>query len=392
VSPTTTTVKILHYHLEFGLETGGVARAVIDLCSALAAADHEVTVLTADATDTPDRWRAGAPGSPSLIEIGPRPRTGRLLGRPALKAINRHLAEADVLHLHGLWAPYNDQIAAAARALGRPCILSPHGMLDDWCMAQRGLRKRVYLAAFGRKTLQAAAAVHCTAEAELAQARRWFPKGRGVVIPLIFDAASYQDLPGPGRARAEYPQLDTQLPLLLFLSRLHPKKGVEQLIHAAARLRRDDRDCVVVIAGSGDTGYEQRLQALVQRLRLEDRVRFLGFVSGAEKISLYEAADLFVLPTSQENFGFVLFEALAAATPVITTCGADTWTELEASGGALITKGDPEALATAAAALLDDPRRRRDMGRAGRAWVLNTLSGERIVQRYAQLYAEVAGA
>jgi glycosyltransferase involved in cell wall biosynthesis len=97
-----------------------------------------------------------------------------------------------------------------------------------------------------------------------------------------------------------------------------------------------------------------------------------------------------VLPTSQENFGFVLFEAMAARTPVITTRGADTWPEVEASGGGAVVEASGAALADAAAALLDDPQRRSAMGRAGREWVLANLSAESVVHAFEELYGRVA--
>jgi glycosyltransferase involved in cell wall biosynthesis len=383
-------VKIIHYHKQILLEKGGVARAILDLCTALASAGHEVTLLAADARDAPEPWRRSAPGCPSVVEIR-RPCVADGFFTPAaIRGVTRRLRQAEVLHLHGMWDPSHIQVAAAARKLGLPYVYSVHGMLDDWSMAQRRLKKQIYLTLFGRKMLHAAAAVHCTAQAELDQARKWMPRSRGVVIPLIIDVAPFRDLPGPDPARAKFPQLESPLPLALFLSRLHYKKRIELLIHAADRLRRSGRECLVIIAGSGEARYEQQLKDLVSRLQLGDRVVFLGFVTGIEKISLYQAADVFVLPTSQENFGFVLFEALAAATPVVTTRGADTWPELEASGGAVIVDDDPDALANATASILEDPARREAMGHAGRCWVLENLNDQAVVQRYEQLYSEAA--
>jgi glycosyltransferase involved in cell wall biosynthesis len=381
-------VKILHYHEEILLEQGGVVRALLDLCSVLVAAGHDVTLLTFNDADTPERWKLHDPGHPQVVSV-PRPSLrGRVFRSAAMQAMSAHLRNADVLHLHGMWDPHHVQLAAAARKLGLPYVYTVHGMLDDWCMAQRGLKKRLYLALFGRRMLHAAAAVHCTAQAELDQSRKWFPQGRGVVVPLLLDLGSFKELPGPGPARARFPQLETDWPTLLFLGRLHYKKGVELLIRAADWLRQDRQDCLVLIAGSGEHDYEVSLKHLTRQLELEDRVHFLGFLSGVEKISLFQAADVFVLPTSQENFGFVLFEALAAMTPVVTTRGPDTWPELQASGGAVIVDRDADAIAEAARAILNDPGRREVMGRAGRDWVFKNLSGGAVVKKIERLYAE----
>jgi glycosyltransferase involved in cell wall biosynthesis len=381
-------VKILHYLKEIDLKTGGVVRCVLDLCSGLAAARHEVTLVTTDGRDLPGAWKAGGPGTPRGVVAHPPQRPGELFSRSTLRRLEKDLGQAEVLHLHGMWTASNIQLAAMARRLGLPYVYSVHGMLDDWCMSQRGLKKRLHLMLFGRRMLQAAAAVHTTAQAELDQARRWFPGGKGVVVPLVVDLTPFAELPGPEPARRLIPQLQTSLPILLFLSRLHYKKGPELLIRAADRLRREGRACLVLLAGSGEEAYLRSLHALVARLGLQEHVVLPGFVSGVEKISLLQAADLFILPTSQENFGFALFEALAATAPVITTRGVDTWPELQASGGSLIVDPDPSAIAAAVAALLDDPSRRDRMGHEGRRWVFENLGVERVVHRFERIYVE----
>ena len=127
----------------------------------------------------------------------------------------------------------------------------------------------------------------------------------------------------------------------------------------------------------------------VRDLRLDDRVDFVGEVLGADKLSLYQASDLFVLPTSQENFGLVLPEALACGTPVVTTKGVDIWPELESSGGALIADpATPEQFAQHIGALLGTRARRDEMGAKGREWVLSSLSAESVMGLYVEMYRE----
>lgn len=378
-------VRILHFHKGIRLEHGGVVRAVLDFCEGLARHGQEVVLATGDDADVPEAWKRGDAGLPSVLAVPAPSRLGRL-NAPAKAALEAAIRDADVVHLHGVWGPYNTQIAAIARRLETPSVHSVHGMLDDWCMAQRTLKKRIYLALGGRAVLERAAAVHCTAEAELAQAKKWFPRGRGVVVPLIMDLSDYAELPGPGPARARFPELADGRPTLLFLSRLHYKKGVEHLIDATGLLAERGSDVRTIVAGTGDDAYEALLRRRIAERGLEERVTLAGFVSGVEKVSLYEACDVFVLPTSQENFGFVLFEALAARTPVVTTKGTDTWPEMEASGGSLVVAQDAAAIADAAQALLEDAERRRTMGEAGREWVLEHLGAGAVVESYVQLY------
>ncbi len=379
-------MNILHVTANLRLELGGVTRAVLDLASGSAESGHGVGVACWDAPDVPDDW--GGPGSPRLVQIDPPSQRGGLTPS-AEKRLLEEIANADVVHLHTPWEPVNRTVGRLCESIGTPYVLSVHGMLDDWSMAQRGLKKRLYLAFAGRRLLERAAFVHCTAEAELTQSKVWYPRGTGRVVPLVFDVEPYLDPPGPELAREAF-GIDPDMPAVLFLSRVHVKKGVHVLVKAAAHLRDAGVECQTLIAGTGDAAYESAIRAQIDAMRLGDHVRMLGMVKGPTKVSLYEAADVFALPTSQENFGFVLPEALACGTPAITTKGVDIWPELEASGSTLIVEQSHEAFAEAIAGLLTDEPRRKEMGARGRAWVTSYLDPASVRARYDELYADAA--
>lgn len=389
-------MRITHFLTRFNLADGGVVRAVLDMCSLLAARGHDVTVLTCDDTDIPSAWRGNAPNMPRVVRIESPALPLGLFSGAQLKAFDPYLTPGSVLHLHACWTTANNQLARRARRMKVPYILSVHGMLDDWCMAQKTPKKRVYLALGGRRTLEEAAVVHCTAGAELEQSRKWYPRGRGAVVPLIFDLEPYRSLPGTDPADAAFGpagsgDIDPALPVVLFLSRIHMKKGVDVFIDASAELTRRGIAHRAIIAGTGDQPYESEMRQRVRAAGLEDTIRFVGLVTGAAKVSLYERADVMALPTSQENFGFVFPESLACRTPVITTRGVDIWPELEGSGGAIIANRTPAAFADAIAALLADEGKRARMGEQGRAWVLRHLDPDSIATRFEQMYAEAAG-
>ncbi len=385
-------MRVCHFLQAIRLERGGVVRAVLDLATLLAARGTQVTVVTHDAQDQPKEWSAPH-RVPEVVEIGPWGPLMRLT-KPQLARFREVLADSDLLHIHACWNPANTQLAALARSMGKPYIQSVHGMLDDWSMAQSTLKKKLFLAAGGSKTLKNAALVHCTAEAELTQARKCFAPAEGVVVPLVFDLAPYRDLPGPTLAReafADKLKNSPDLPTVLFLSRVHYKKGPDVFIRAAALLRDRGTPVRALIAGTAEEQtYGDKMLALVKELNLTGSVHFLGMVTGDTKTSLYQLADVFALPTSQENFGFVFPEAMACRTPVITTTGVDTHPELVASGGAITADRTPEAFADAIADLLADPARRERMGDAGRAWVLDQLDPDTVAERFEAAYAAAA--
>lgn len=389
-------MRIVHVLNEVRIELGGVARAVLDMCAGLADAGHEVTLLTWDDADVPEAWRgravdgvagAGLPRS-MLLRRGPV----RTLPAESLRRAGGVIGAADVLHLHNPWEPANLQLAAAARRAGVPYVLSIHGMLDEWSMLQSRLKKRVFRAVGGARLVRRAAAIHCTAEAERLQAERWITPAPGVVVPLIMDLSDYAVLPGAEVARRGVLAGMGSEPIVLFLSRIHPKKGGETLIRAVAQVRSGVRPCSLVFAGTGEDAYVGSLRALAAELGLEGAVRFVGLVRGAEKLSLYQAAAVLAIPTHQENFGLVFPESLACGTPVVTTRGVDIWPELESSGGAVIVDRTPGAFAEAIGGLVADADRARAMGLSGRAWVLRELAPERTVERLVGMYgAAVSG-
>lgn len=400
-------MRIVHYHLAIDLERGGVVRAVLDLSGALAAAGTDVVLATPDPRDVPSDWpvidlsvmtngsdadiaAARNEGRPLVVRTPPPDRRAGRFSPAVLESHAALFTPETRLHLHGMWSPRSVGLGALARRHGVPYIISPHGMLDDWSMSQKRAKKRVFLWLAGRRWLDGAATVLCTAEAELQQARQWMPHDRGTSIPLIMDLEPFAEPVGPALAAARFPELSSGAPVCLFLSRIHVKKGVERLIDAVAALRKRGSDVRAIVAGSGDETYADGLRRRVRDQSLDEAISFPGFVRGEEKVSLYEASDLFVLPTSQENFGFVIFEAMAAGTPVVTTRGVDTWPEIEASGGGVIVDATPEAIAAEIEALIADAPRRAKMGAAGRAWARQHLAADVVVDRYLEMYRAAA--
>lgn len=393
-------MRIAHYLRAIRLKDGGVVRAVLDLCLYQARAGQDVMLITYDAEDVPRDWDGqGEEGGRPRLELVEPP--GRLRGlEPGFVDRVRPLVDAcDVLHVHEVWDPALVAFSRAAREAGKPYILSPHGMLADWSVAQKRAKKAVFYRLYARAVLDGAAFVCTTAQGELDQSQKRHPRTPGRVIPLVFDLDSYRTLPGPEAARAGLGLPETEEPTLLFLSRLHYKKRPELLIEAGARLKEMGEKFRIVFAGPGEAGYVERLRELAAGAGIGDSVRFVGMVTDL-KASLIRACDVLVLPSSLENFGIVFFEALACGTPVVATKGTDTWRELESSGGARIVDigrgggvcpGDGAALAGALAGMVRDRAGMRAMGEAGRRWVLGNMEPMDIAGRYVALYREAAG-
>lgn len=385
-------MNIVHSLNYLDFAYGGPVRAIIDLSEALKHHHgHDVSVITRDIKDAPDSWKE--PGAnPTAVELPKPSRLGGYFDAAGKQAIREAIKDADIVHIHGIWVPHQTQVARIAHEMGKPYVISCRGMLDDWCMDQRRLKKLIYLKlARGSWMLNTASLIHCTAQGELDQSKRWFPKAQAQVIPNLLELSPYEQMPGEELARSKYNAFSTGDPVLLYLSRIHYKKGIEHLIRAVGKLRGDGNPHRLLVVGSGDDDYLNMLKRLTAELDLNEYVEFPGLVVGDEKLSLYQTADLFVLPTSQENFGFVLYEALASGTPLITTKGVDTWPELQSEAGAVISTQKPDRLSSDIAGLTSDREQLKVLGQRGRDWIFREMTPKQIVAQFDAFYRAAAG-
>jgi len=377
----------MQYLPEFQLQAGGVVRAVIDTVERLSKSGVTVTLLTYDPSDCPESWQDPENLSVQIVVV-PRPKLGGFLVPGELKrAIKAVVAEQDVIHLHTPWAVFNGHIAGVARDLAKPYLVTLHGMLDDWCMTQRGLKKKIFLQLFGRKMLEGAAYVHCTASGEVEQSHKWYPAGKACVMPCIVDFSPYSPTPLPDMARKAFKYLNQAgSAKLLFLSRIHVKKGLERLIRASGELKRRGVSFELGIAGPGDDDYVLEMKSLVRAEGVEEHCHFLGMVDGKLKYSLYTASDVFVLPTSQENFGLVFAESMLCGTPVVATRGVDIWKELQ-EAGAVIVDPTPIELADAITGLVVSGRDELSLvGMHSREYVKKWLDPDNVIEQYLSAY------
>lgn len=221
-----------------------------------------------------------------------------------------------ILHNNSLWMPVNHHTSIVARKLNIPIVSSPHGTLSKWALNHRAIKKKIALFLYQQRDLELTTMFHATSEEELMCIR-----GLGLHQPVVL-VPNGVDLP-PWKNRSK--KHNNAIRTVLFMSRIHPSKGVEKLIEAWDRIKPNNWHCI--IAGPDELGHRLQLEKLVQSKNLTDFFQFIGFVSGKEKAELFRKSDIFVLPTESENFGIVVAEALAFGLPVLTTTGAP-WSDL----------------------------------------------------------------
>ena len=259
----------------------------------------------------------------------------------------------DVVHIHGTFNAISTFAARRCRSAGRPYVIGPFGTLSRYTFAyKRRLLKRAYHALLDAPGIRGAAALHFTTTRERDEAQR-LPALRGVpaaVVPPAWVPTRGAASDGRNGSNGAAHGGDT----VLFLSRLHPIKGLEVLIDAWPEVRAARPAAQLVIAGSGDPEYEETLRARVVQRRGADSVRFAGFVTGAEKARLLRDAGVFVLPSHHENFGVAVLEAVAAGIPSVISPEVQIADVIAEHRLGAIVPRQPDSLARGIVAVLDD--------------------------------------
>lgn len=357
--PMSRPIRIVHIVPSLHPHYGGPARTVARLVDALAA-DSRLRVALVTQSRHGEPSIASAHAGVARHVAASRSRLESALGLPVRRALSKIFTTdgADLVHVHGLWSPALHWGAAASRRHRVPLVIHVRGMLEPWALAHKARKKRVGLALYQRTDLAHAALLVATSEAEVASLRDFGLKQAIAMIP------NGVELPPDSRALGDRPESPERTRTVLFMSRIHPVKGLENLVEAWAQVRR--AGWRLRIAGPDTDAHLAVVLARVNRLGLGDSVQYAGEITEDDKAAAFAAADLFVLPTFSENFGVVVVEALAHGLPVITTRAAP-WDAIEPAGcGWWIDIGvAPLARALLSAMSLSDAQR-REMGNQGR--------------------------
>jgi glycosyltransferase involved in cell wall biosynthesis len=362
---------------------GGPSYSVPRLCEALAAAGAEVVLLSVarEAGGQRDAYCRGYRDCRFAWDYARIPILRGLRSSQGLSNALRDAAlTADVIQNHGLWLMPNVRAGVAAASGPRPLIISPRGMLAPAALGFSRLKKRAFWALLQGPTVRGAACIHATSEQEYEEVRSFGLTNPVAIIPNGIDLPELATQPPAESAPAR---------IVLSLGRIHPKKGLGCLLHAWSKVEAGCRGWRLKIVGPPEAGHDEELRALAMALGLT-RVSIEGPLYGDAKTTAYRDADLFVLPTLNENFGLTVAETLAAGTPAISTKGAP-WSGLEREGCGWWIDHGVEPLAAALAHAMTLPREAlKAMGNKGREWMMQKFSWDRIAHDMLDVYLWLA--
>lgn len=388
--PVLAPIKVVFTIAGLNPETGGPARSVPALCSALAALEVGIELISLDyGTSVGKALVPIAPGLHTTLVDCSSPLERRLQWTPAFRTtLRRRCVETgcQILHDTGVWLPSNRTAAALSGQFRLPRIVSPRGMLTTWALQHRGWKKRLAWSLYQQRDLHRAQVLHATSNDE---ADGFRALGLRQPIAIIPNGVSLPPPLSPVSGFQDFSFSASQKRTVLFLSRLHPKKGLFDLVEAWAAVRPSGWR--VVIAGPDDEGHRAQLESAVRSRGLSDDFSFVGSVEGEAKWNLYRQANLFVLPSYSENFGLVIAEALACGVPVLTT-RATPWRELidHRCGWWVEVGANPLAAALRTATALTDTER-QEMGVRGRLLIEANYSWPHVAAQMKSVYAWMLG-
>lgn len=387
-----TRVRVLHVITTLDPNHGGPPAVALRIAAAQAAAGHRVEILayhTPGGEDRIARSIATIPGIAALTmhRVTMHGAAERWLGRGAAGAVRTRLSQIDFVHLHGVWDTILRVGASESRKVGRPYAVTPHGMLDPWCLGAtpfKRLKKHAALAVAYRRMLNNAAFLHVLNRDEQSLMSPLGLRPPTVVVPNGVFIEEFADLPPRDAYAAGRHELGGR-PFLLFLSRVHHKKGLDLLAEGFARVAPEYPDLHLVVAGPDD-GALAPLRAQAESLGIAARVHAVGPLYGREKLAALTGAAALCLTSRQEGFSMAVTEAMAARVPVIVSDQCH-FPEVSASGAGYVVPLDPAAIAHAIRGVMASPEHRESMGAAGRSLVESRFTWPAIAASLCESYA-----
>lgn len=377
-------MRVVQVAASLAREASGPSYSVRRLAESLAARGTVSEIVSLG--EPAEIRRAGVLAHAVAQDLARVPLASRLgVSRAMRAALDSAAAGGAVLHTHGLWLMPNVYPAWSIARHGGALVISPRGMLGPAALRFSRHRKMAFWKLLQCRAVARAWCLHATSEQERQEIHAFGVTRPVALVPNGIDVASERDIV------ANRAVIDAGVPrTLLHLGRIHPKKGIDSLIEAWARVAPRHPNWRLRIVGPSEIGHGEALR-LQAAARGAQRITFEDGLYGADKLAAYRQADLFVLPTLNENFGLVVAEALANGTPVISTRGAP-WRGLEENRcGWWIDHGADPLAATLDQAMAMPRDTLHEMGARGRNWMAAEFSWDRVAADMERVYRWCAG-
>ncbi|MBX3387829.1 MAG: glycosyltransferase [Phycisphaeraceae bacterium] len=397
-------MRILHVTYSLAADQGGPTMVTTRVASAQSGLGHEVTILTRASAGKETELPPIAGSARVKIErIAPSSVAAKVSGRDSRPRLRELIARHDVVHVHNIWDPILIHAVNEARRQKKPVVLSPHGILTRWALSEKRLKKAIAMRLLYRRAIDKVSMVHALSSFEREEMEVFGFRGPVVVVPNGVFLEEIDPLPEAGEFRSalnsKYFSLNGELncppptpslregvsePFVLFLSRLHPIKGLDILVDAfAATLKRVPNGRLVIIGP--DFGMEAPIREQAARLGIADRVHLTGPIFGRGKYEAMVDCACFCLPSGHEAFSVAIAEAMACRACVVISPECHL-PEAAEEGAGLVVERSAARLADALEKVLRDEAMRRAMGERGRKLVEERFTWEKVAEALVEAY------
>jgi glycosyltransferase involved in cell wall biosynthesis len=367
---------------------------VLGLSAAIASQGIDVTIITTDSNGDIGQLPLDVPLNQPIKQNGYQiiyfrcsPCRRYKFSLSLLQWLNANARQFDLAHIHALFSPVTTLAATIARRHNLPYIIRPCGMLDPADLQKKKQLKQIYGTLLERPNLAGAAAIHFTSKQEAKISERFglgstgkMPVPQDLVIPLgVTTGFLTQRLP------------QSEVPIVLFMSRIEPKKGLDLLVPALEGILASGIKFHFILAGSNpqDADYETQVIVQIQNSSLAKYTTITGFVSGDLKLELLTKADLFVLPSYYENFGIAVAEAMAAGKPVVISDRIHISEDIQQAEAGWVGPLEISAIASLIKSALLDPQERKRRGLNAQAYAKKHYNWEAIAQQTIDAYQQI---
>ncbi|MEP0869910.1 glycosyltransferase [Trichocoleus desertorum AS-A10] len=386
-------MKVLHVIPSVAPIQGGPSYAILAMVKALRSQGVEVEIATTNDNgpkllQVPLNQQIEYQGVPIwFFSRFALPMKEFIFSAALTRGLWQNMQNYDLVHTHYLFSYASTCAGAIARHQKIPYIVRTIGQLSPWALAQSRTKKRLYTQLIEQRNLQQASAIHCTAPGEAEDVRKFGIYTPAITIPLGVDIPV--PCPEARKVLGEKYGIAADIPVILFLSRLHYKKRPDLLLQSLSSLAKEGHSFHLCLAGAGEPDYLNYLQTLITSLDLTAQTSLTGFAADRDKEILLQGSDIFVLPSFSENFGVAVAEAMAAGLPVVITPGIQIAPDIASAQAGLVVEGEVDALAAAIAQLLNSPELRQQLGENGRRFAQSHYSWDAIAQQLAAVYTAV---
>jgi glycosyltransferase involved in cell wall biosynthesis len=393
-------MKVLHVlpSYEPAWAAGGIITATSNLCQALVKQGLQVTVYTTGADGLGGKLSVplGQPVDRGGVKVWYFPYEIGGLRAFYSRALSIHLAKTikdfDLVHLAGLWQYLSFTAAVTVRAENRPLVVAPHSSLMKHSFYEVGARfwKKVYWTLFGEKIIRQATAVQFLCEGEREESTEFCSARPSFIVPNGLEPDKYKKDEGKRTDLRKRLSIPGQAFVLLYSGRINSKKQIELVIKALPVLLARGIEAFFVLVGPVDNQkYYRKLKDLASKLKVENYLRWAGFVSYDQIVGFYSAADVMVLPSLAEGVSMSSTEAMAASLPLVISDRVANYKEIEADGAGLVVKPEADSLVEALLEIALNQKVREKLSEAARQSVLNRYEINAVASLMVKAYEDI---